>query len=292
MLPTFLILGAPKSGTSSLARYLSDHPQAWVAPEKELRFFDYTYDQGLEWYRDRLAAGSGHRAVGEATPTYLFHPQARRRIAKDVPDARLVVLMRDPVDRAYSHYWHWFERMGEKRTFEQCVEDELAGKADGGDGKWLPDEPERFPYLAYGDYLPQLQDLCARVPREQVLVLLFEDLRDRPVETFAEVCRHLGIDDTTVPESVGVVENSFRYYYPRWLWSLFVRVKLGRLLPGRVAARLYRAMVRTADPYPPMDAALRRRLEEHFAPRNAALEQWLGREISAWSRPRLAPAAA
>jgi hypothetical protein len=282
VLPNFLIVGAPKSGTTSLARYLADHPDAWVVPEKELRFFDQHYDLGRDWYRDRFAAAGSEQAIGEATPTYLINARAPARIAETLPDVRLIAILRNPVDRAYSHYWHWRERLGETRSFEQVVEDELAGKANGSDPIWRPEAPETFPYLGYGRYAPQLENLARHFPPERILVLLFEDLTERPAEVFGEVCRFLGIDDSAVPESVGRVENAFRYYYPRWLWALFVRVKIGRFLPGRAAAALYRAMVREADPYPPMDPALRERLTEHFAPDNAALERRLGRDLSRW----------
>ena len=291
MLPNFLIVGAPKSGTSSLARYLADHPDCWVVPEKELRFFDLHYDLGLDWYRDRFAAAGGERAVGEATPTYLFHTHAHARIARTLPDARLIAILRNPVDRAYSHYWHWRERNGEPRSFEQVVEDELAGKADQTDATWHPDAPETFPYFDQGCYAEQLENLTRHVPREQILVLLFEDLSERPVEAFREACRFLELDESVVPGSVGRVENAFRYYYPRWLWGLFVRVEIGRFLPGRAAAANYRAMVREADPYPPIDPAVRERLTEHFAPGVEALERWLERDLSAWKRRPIAVSA-
>jgi hypothetical protein len=84
---------------------------------------------------------------------------------------------------------------------------------------------------------------------------------------------------------VGSVANPHSYYYPEWLWALFVRVRIGRFLPARAGGWLYRRMVRPADPYPPMDATLRERLRADFAPDNAALEGWLGRPLPQnWSR--------
>jgi hypothetical protein len=100
---------------------------------------------------------------------------------------------------------------------------------------------------------------------------------------FRSVCRFLEVDDQTVPESVGSVVNSYMYYYPRWLWSVFVKVRIGKFLPGRAGAALYRAMVRTSDPYPPMNPATRQRLVDYYAAPNAALSELLGRDLSHWT---------
>ena len=270
MLPSFVIVGAAKSGTTSLAAWLREHPDVYVVPEKELHFFSYEWERGVQWYEECFAAANGQAAVGEATPNYLAHPEAPERMASVIPDAKLIALLRNPVDRAYSHYWHWRERMGEQRSFEEVVSSELSGT------------PER--YLSGGRYLEQLERVLKHYPREQLEVILFEDLQTKPEETFRQVCRYLGVDESAVPESVGSRENPFLYYYPRWLWNFFVRVRIGRFIPARAAGALYRAMVRTADPYPPMDPQLRMKLIDHFADSNAALAAWLGRDLSAWSK--------
>lgn len=282
-LPNYVIVGAPKSGTSSLARWLMDHPEAYLVPEKELHFFSHSWELGLDWYRTRFAAGAGAKAIGEASPSYLADDAAHERMASAIPGAKLIALLRNPVDRTYSHYWHWFDRKGERRSFEQVVADELAAP-DVTSTRWDEDHPRAYSYLESGRYLRHVESLCRQFPREHVLVMLFEDLTEHSTDSFQQVCRFLGIDDTVVPPVVGSTENAYRYYYPRWLWSLLVRVQIGRWIPGRAAGAIYRAMVRTADPYPPMDAAVRARLVEHFEPYNAALSEWLGRDLSHWSR--------
>lgn len=283
-LPGYVIVGAPKSGTTSLAKYLGEHPQAYMVPEKELRFFDEHFDEGVGWYAARFSPGPGE-LVGEATPTYLFEPEAIPRMREVIPEARLIAMLREPVDRAYSHYWHWRRRLGERREFREIAEAELALGRVTTSANWDPTRPEGYRYLARGRYRFQLEHVLDHFPREQLHVILFEEFEARPVETFRETCRFLGIDPETVPENVGQVMNAYRYYHPEWLWGLFVRVRIGRFLPGRVAGRLHRSMVRVADPYPPMDADLRERLREHFAPDNRELEQWLGRALPEnWSR--------
>lgn len=284
-LPDYVIVGAMKSGTSSMARYLGEHPQAHMVPEKELRFFDFHFERGVDWYAQCFASAGPSEIVGEATPTYLFEPGAIERMAGVLPDARTLVLLREPVDRAYSHYWHWRGRMGETRSFEEAVSEELAEGRPLDSAPWDAENPSGYHYLARSRYLPQLERLREHYPAERVHIAFFEDLEARPVETFQAACRFLGIDPERVPPIVGQVVNSYRYYHPAWLWGIFVRVRIGRFLPGRAAAALYRAMVREAEPYPPMDPGLRERLREHFVPDNRALEAWLGRSLpDNWSR--------
>jgi hypothetical protein len=267
MLPNYLIVGAPKCGTSSLARWLEQHPQVYMVPEKELHFFTGYWEQGLDWY-EACFQPNGEPLVGEASPAYLANHTAHERMASIVPDAKLIAMVRNPVDRAYSHYWHWHDRKGEKRSFEEVIAPELAGTDDL--------------YLAPGRYLEHIEALLEHYPREQLDVIVFDDLAAKPTEVFQAACRFLGADDTIVPDNVGSVVNSYMYYYPRWLWAIFVKVRIGKFLPGRVGAALYRKMVRTADPYPPMDANTRARLIEYFRPHNDALSAWLGRDLSHW----------
>lgn len=267
MLPNYLIVGAPKCGTSSLARWLEEHPDVYMVPEKELHFFTAYWDQGAEWY-ERCFAPTGERAVGEASPTYLANHVAHERMAQLVPGAKLIAMLRNPVDRAYSHYWHWHDRKGEKRSFEEVIEPELGGE----DGI----------YLAPGRYAEHLEALRQHFADEQLQLVIFDDLAANPVEVFQSTCRFLGVDHSVVPEKVGSVVNSYMYYYPRWLWSMFVRVRIGEFLPGRVGAAIYRKMVRTADPYPPMDSATRDKLVDYFSEPNRALSTMIGRDLSHW----------
>lgn len=277
VLPNFLIVGAMKSGTTSLAAYLRDHPQAYVPVEKELHYFTLNRARGDSWYRHQFAPGIGMRAIGEATPEYLYDRQAPARIARLVPDARLIVMLRNPVDRAYSHYWHWRRSMGETRSFEECIDDELQHSR-------APGTPPPEPYLAKGRYIEQLKRLAQHFDRAQTMVILLDDLEHHPVDTFREVCRFLGIDDAAIPESVGSVHTANIYMHPVWLWRLMVKVRIGRIVNARAGAAIWRAMVRDGDPYPPLDLELRRRLTGYFAPYNEALSEWLGRDLSDWSR--------
>src|ERR671919_2133494 len=104
-LPTFLVIGAMKSGTTALINSLGKHPDVFALPS-EIHFFDRFHDRGLDWYRERFAKARGQGAVGESTPEYMYLPHARERIVRDLPGVQLIAILRNPVERAYSHYWH------------------------------------------------------------------------------------------------------------------------------------------------------------------------------------------
>jgi hypothetical protein len=268
-LPTFLIVGAPKAGTTSLALWLADHSDVYMAPEKELYYFGYNFDRGLDWYRAHFAGATSEGAVGEATPWYLYSADAAAHMASVVPDARLIAILRHPVDRAYSHFWMQRWKMPSRKGFQHLV-DRASGKAAA---------PTRF--LDVGLYLPQLQRMCDHYPRESLLILLFEDLASDPQGTFSRVCEFIGVNPGEPPASVGRAFNRGGTYRSDRIHRRMKRADLWRRSP-----RLARAIVRlnrASASYPPMEPEARRVLIEWYAEHNDALGEWLGRDLSAWS---------
>ena len=127
-LPDFVVIGAQKAGTTSLYRMLRKHPQVHMPRTKELHYFDFHYERGPEWYAAQFRPGRWERRRGEATPNYMWGPLARQRLIADLPSARIIAILRNPVDRAYSHYWHDRRRREMERhdravqpTFEQAL---------------------------------------------------------------------------------------------------------------------------------------------------------------------------
>jgi sulfotransferase family protein len=187
-LPDFLIIGAQKSGTTFLYQLLVQHPHVKPAFAKEVHYFDLNFRKGDNWYRSYFPLqkrNSSTYITGEASPYYLFHPHAPRRASAVVPDAKLVVLLRNPIDRAYSHYQHQVKRVGgearEMLPFEEAVEAEekiLPGEVD----KMLQNESyassghRTRSYLSRGIYIDQLLLWSSFFRREQMLVLKSEDL--------------------------------------------------------------------------------------------------------------------
>jgi Sulfotransferase domain len=266
-LPNFVLIGALRSGTTSLARQLGAHPDVFVALQKEVRFFNRYFDRGVEWYRKQFAGVSTERAVGEATPTYMYDDQAIARIADLLPDARLIAILRNPVDRAYSHCWLNRARGIEPLEFPDAVEAESTRLESG---------EYRYAYVKYGRYLTYLRDVCRRFPREALHVVLLEQFSKDPVSTYRAACRFLDVSDSSVPPDLERPINRFvEFHSPGFR-------RIVRRLPravGRLAGRLN---VRSSS-YPPMSPTTRQELGQRFEGENRALASWLDCDLSLWS---------
>jgi hypothetical protein len=208
VLPDFLIIGGQRCGTTSFYHYLTQHHGAVRAKGKEIHFFDFQWKRGIGWYRSRfplratMALASrryGVRAVtGEATPYYLFHPWAPRRAFETVPDAKLIVLIRDPVARAHSHYeWmvkHGFETLPFRDALEQ--EDErLRPEIERieGDPEYSSPIHRNFGYLLRGLYAEQLGRWLEVFPADQLFVIRSEDFFEEPREAFRQTFEFLAV---------------------------------------------------------------------------------------------------
>ena len=243
-LPDFLVIGAQKAGTTALYAYLRWHPGITGPSWKEVSFFDRHWWRGESWYRGHFPLRSRGRLVGEASPSYLFHPLAPERARAVVPDARLVALLRDPVDRAYSQYQHEVALGREPLSFE----DALAAEEErtSGEVERLLADPRAFSrawwdhtYAARGMYAEQLERWLAVFPREQLLVVTSDELGERPAQAYASILAHLGAPPHSLDE------------YPR----VFDR------------------------DYAPMRPETRAALQARFAEPNRRLEALLGREL-------------
>jgi hypothetical protein len=271
-LPDVIIAGAQKSGTTTLHTWLRDHPAMFMSSPKELHFFDLRPDRGLEWYRAQFAEARHDQLVGEATPEYMYLPEALQRMATTLSDARLVLLLRDPVPRAYSHYHHVVSRGHEDLPFGAALQAEAARLAEG-------DVMDRihFSYLDRGRYATQVERILTMYPRDRVHLELFEDLRDHPRETFRRVAAFLQIDAQTVPPAVGARTNRYK--------SARLR-RLRRRLPswvhlGGTVALLDRLPNKG---YPPMQAEDRAFLLERLLPERERLAELTHLDLSRWGR--------
>ncbi|CAN5813217.1 hypothetical protein BH24ACT3_BH24ACT3_05720 [soil metagenome] len=276
-LPDFVIAGEMKTGTTSLAFYLDAHPEVYVSPTRPVRFFDERFDRGLDWYRMQFASAPAGAVVGDDTPNYLFDDQALARLAGTLPSARVIVFLRDPVYRAWSHYWHHVRSGFERRDFAEAVHHELAH------GVGRLGSPEGSGYVGRGRYLQRIRRLLEHVPREAVFLGFNEELRDDRATTFGAVCRFLGVDDRVVPANVGVVYNVG--WAPRWtkLTTTMFRLHVWARLPP-AASRWLAARTNhyVAELGVPDDVAAE--LVDHYDEHNLALAEFLGRPLPGWRR--------
>lgn len=257
MTPGFLIVGAQRCGTTSMFKTLMQHPDV-VRPflTKGVHYFDKSYEQGALWYRGHfplavtgLARGRGDNVVtGESSPYYMFHPLARQRLASDLPRVKLIVMLRDPVVRAYSAHSHEKARGYETLDFEDALAMEETRVA--GARERLMAEPgydsfhwQHHAYVRRGQYIEQLRALEHLVGRERLCVVDSGDFFVDPEPVFDQVRRFLALS------------------------------------PCRdIVFEKHNARQRS-----PLADGLRARLEQHFAPYDEALEQWWGRTPS-WRR--------
>ena len=250
-LPDFVIIGAQKCGTSFLYQLLVQHPHVKPAFAKEVHYFDLNFRKGDNWYRSYFPVqvrNSRKYITGEASPYYLFHPHAPRRASTVLSDAKLIVMLRNPVDRAYSHYQHQVKRgKGEGRetlTFEEAIEAEkriLPGEVS----KMLQDEfyeslrHRTRSYLRRGIYIDQLLAWSSFFPRKQMLILKSEDL----------------FNDTT-----NVLERILDFLkIPHWVPETYS-------IPNK-------------REYAGVSPLIRQRLDEYYKPHNQRLYEYLGVDL-------------
>ena len=243
-LPNFLIIGAQKAATTALYAYVRWHPEVTGPSWKEVSYFDRHYAHGERWYRANFPALRRKPLVGEASPSYLFHPLAPARVAALIPSARLIAVLRNPVDRAFSHYQHEVALGREPLSFEDALdreEERMSGEVDRmiRDASYFSYAWWNHTYVARGRYAEQLERWFAAFPREQLLILFSEELLENPGAGYARVLEFLGADRHELSA------------YPR----IFAR------------------------DYAQMSSATRARLESDFGEPNRELAELLGRDL-------------
>jgi lipopolysaccharide transport system ATP-binding protein len=203
-LPWLVIPGAMKAGTTSLFGWLEGHPQLSASREKEVHYFDMNFHRGAVWYarqfvRPKRTANRGMTRPFESSPYYLFEPRVPSRIRDLVPEARIVVTLRDPVDRAFSHY-HNNRRLGrEALSFEEAIDAEdrrLAGEEERllADAGYVSLVHKRYSYLRRGLYAEQLDRWMRHFPQSQIHVVDASRLFADPAAVLAEVLAFLSLD--------------------------------------------------------------------------------------------------
>ena len=208
-LPDFLIIGSAKCGTSSLYEYLIKHPNIESAIGKEINYFDMQYEKGINWYKTYFPSliqkdvskniFSKKLITGEATPRYIDHPLAIKRIKNDLPNVKLIVMLRNPIDRAYSHWNMMVTHKHENLSFEEAINKEkqrILGlyKKMETDQRFYSKEYFWYGYLERSTYINRLKKWFEYFPREQFLILKSEELFNDPNNTYKKVLEFLKLE--------------------------------------------------------------------------------------------------
>jgi hypothetical protein len=288
-MPNFFIVGAQKAGTTSLYHYLDQHPQIYMSPRKEPHFFEGMHSEfrrpgrrnapvsDLAEYLALFAGASGEKAIGEASASYLYSPKAPGLIKGSVPDARLIAVLRNPADRAYSNYLHCVQVGREPLgSFAEALQAEQSRMRD----RWGP----LWYYRDKGFYYAQVKRYFDTFGRERVGVWLYEDLRNDTSRTLGEVFRFLNVDENFVPDA-SIEHNPSGV--PR-AGKLYTRVRaltarnpvlVERLLPARLRGYLKSRILVKPPPFPP---ELREDLTRSYEEDILRLQELIDRDLSAW----------
>ncbi len=286
--PNFFIVGAAKCGTTSVWAYLRKHPEVFLPDMKEPSFFVSTPMRpgpshcagNLEKYQGIYRGAKGYRAIGDATTGYLFDRHAPRRIHEVCPQARIVILLRDPVARAHSHYY-MFERYGlERLPFFEAVQRDHSEAVEANE--WASLYPQL--YVELGLYYKQVLRYFETFGKEQVGIFLFEDLQKNTRGVMSALCRHIGVEPALLDlKELARVHNSGRAPRFRWLYDaarmvISFRVRQS-IFPLPLREWIEESPLLYKRDKQPRDERATKYLQSIFEPDLCRLEELLGRKL-------------
>ena len=302
-LPNVFLLGVARCGTTTLHSYLDDIPQICMSNPKEPYFFECEFDGGLDFYREKyFAHWNGEKIIGESRHRNLYLPYVAKRIYSVNPDSKLLVILRNPVERAHSHWWHLYCCGWERLQFREAIQSDLkriqAGLrldtqaeiddycqnlgvlASGCEGLGI-----YRTYLDSGYYCQQIDRYLEIFPKEQLKIILFDDLTSDPNQTVEDVLGFLGLEKkislkfrTKLANNIAIpqlIRQDSKIY------KVYGFSKIKSILPDSVK-RFGKKFVSRIVKSTLMDKETQEFLAGHYAEHNLALEQYLGRDLSNW----------
>lgn len=293
--PNFFLAGAAKSGTSSLFHYLNEHPQIYMSPVKEPHYLCHHHfpeqfsgpgDEGfshgvirtLRDYEALFEPVTNESVIGEASVYYLYYPDTAKLIKEFNPEAKVVLILRNPVQRAYSAYMHTLRDGRESLSFEQALADEPRRKAEGYQPLWW--------YKEVGLYSAQVERYLETFDSDHLRIYLYEDLR--PIDSFLEDLLTFLNVDPKVQVNTSAQHNASGVPRSRWVYNFFARpnpVKelVKRFLPHSLAHQLGQRAKNMTLQKVEIDPMIRKQLTEFFRSDIRALETLIHRDLSKWT---------
>lgn len=297
-LPNFFIIGAAKSGTSSLYMYLKQHPDIYMSPVKEPHFFsfdtkskitkgpgDLIYKSITDFieYQHLFDGVRGEKAIGEASTSYLYRPEAPNRIHDIVPKSKLIVILRNPVDRAFSAYMHVVrDRRETSNDFLEALSKEAERKANGWEPIWH--------FTSVGHYYEQLERYYKLFSKDQIQIFLYEELKTNQALLLKEIFNFLDVDSTFVPESsvnynvTGEQKSKTIYSLTQWLFTKpnpirwFSRQIFPDIWRGNVANRIRQRNLKQQQ----ISSQARQQLQDLYRDEILSLQELINKDISCW----------
>lgn len=273
MLPNFLIIGAPRAGTTWIASNIREHPDIYIPRIKEVHFFDRHYEKGLDYYQSFFLHAAGKKAIGEATPEYLYLEEIAPLIKQHLPHSKLIVSLRNPVDRLYSRYWNAKAKYPENRhlSFEEKIR-------------------QKPLFIQEGFYYDHLLRYYRYFPQDRILILFFDDIKKDPARLLKTIYEFLEVDSSFVSPLIERRVNA-------------ASVK-GALAKSRLLSLVARGLARfraiksatfvdrvNEGKLPPMNPKTRAWLvNEVYREKNNLLGQLIGKDLSEWNKLHPPPA--
>ncbi len=289
-LPNFIVIGAGRSGTTSLHHYLGQHPEIYVSPLKELRYFAFDGvepDPGptpfypirtMEEYLAQFAGVTGEKAIGESSPAYLWSPVAAERIHQAIPQVRILAILRNPTERLYSTYLARVRYGRESRPLRECW------NADRGAAL----SRSRVDYFSLGCYHTNLKRYARRFDRSQMQIHLYEDLCEDPHALLRRVFRFLEVDQEFSPD-IRVRHNPSGVPRHRLTERLTDTSRVSRAIRAALPATLWKRVHRWGMGIkrdnlarPALSPTLHAEIVDAYRDEVLGLQEWLGRDLSSW----------
>lgn len=262
-IPDFIIIGVQKGGTTSLFQYLGQHPEILPPKEKELAYFAWNQSKGLNWYLKKFPKKTekADRLTFEGTPAYIYLKKAPKLISKLFPDIKFILLLRDPVERAYSHWQFYHEskfvreqqpHLKDNRSFEDAINDELGKEKISWHSR----------YLDRGKYVQQIRNWYRYFEKDQILILESKTFKEKPKDTLQQVTQFLGISN----------------YYEKYSFEEKGEEGLKKTVDERNGEILRKYNVNKYVNN--LDSNTKKKLRDYYRPFDEELEQLLGRKLS------------
>lgn len=265
ILPNFVGIGAQRAATTWMYACLKEHPEVFVSEQKELHFFDEHFQKGLAWYETQFKDSTGRKAIGEITPNYLDSVVAIPRMAEIIPEARLIVILREPIQRAFSAYKLLYDKHYQGMSFVEVC------KKSGH-------------IIHLGLYASQMERVYKHYKKDQVKVFLYDDIQHNTLRMLSELFCFLHIDDKFKPKSIDQIYNSvafpkaqsfFKKARLNWLTDLVGATAAGRWIKRQVVSKGHLSAEG-------QDTQFMQSLKELFHDDIISLQKIIDRDLSHW----------